>query len=198
MQLLPLVEMYCRWDLQEDCSNLQALVQRFDSVSELESHDLGRSLLRMVRDEEDGLLAYSERRHVEPFPHLGTDPFGAVRARLASVDLAFQSLQAQVLIFVGYNIKCALGNEKNLRFGWHFDANHSNSVISVGVRQFCPHVSIQIRFGGRFLDFLCAHLCFLCFRVLCFCVLVLCYCIGLSSVKRLFLHGVLDFVTAES
>ena len=166
MQLLPLVEMYCRWELQEDCNNLQALMERFDSVSELESHDLGRSLLCMVRDEEDGLLACSERRHVEPSPNLSTDPFGAVRARLAAVDLAFQGLQAQVHIFVGYTQKCAVGSKKELRFGWHFHVCHSNSVFAVGVRQCCPHFLIQNRFGGCFLLFLCTHLCFHCFRVL--------------------------------
>ena len=140
MQLLPLVEMYCRYELQEDCSNLQALMERFDSVSELESHDLGRSLLRMVRDEEDGLLAYSERSHVEPSPNLGTDPFGAVRARLAAVDLAFQSLQAQVHKFVGHSNHCAVGSTKNLSFGWHFSDYHSNYVRAVWVRQFWPPI----------------------------------------------------------
>ena len=155
MQLLPLVEMYCRWDLQEDCSDLQALVQRFDSVSDLESHDLGRSLLRMVRDEEDGLLAYSERRHVEPSPQLGTDPFGAVRARLASVDLAFQGLQAQVHIFVGHTEKFALGSKVELRFSWHFYACPSLSVYAVGFRQLWPQFLIH----KRFVDWIeCLHI----------------------------------------
>jgi hypothetical protein len=55
MQLLPLVEMYCRWELEEDCSDLNALMRRFDSESVLETHELGRSLLLMLRDEDDGL-----------------------------------------------------------------------------------------------------------------------------------------------
>jgi len=57
MQLLPLVEMYCRWELLEDCSNLEALMWRFDSEAELESNDLGRALLFMIRNDEDGLPA---------------------------------------------------------------------------------------------------------------------------------------------
>ena len=57
MQLLPLVEMYCRWELEEDCSNLEALLLRFDSEAELESHELGCALLHMVRDDGGGLPA---------------------------------------------------------------------------------------------------------------------------------------------
>ena len=41
MQILPLVEMFCRWELQEDCGNLRALMHRFDSESELQSTELG-------------------------------------------------------------------------------------------------------------------------------------------------------------
>jgi hypothetical protein len=51
MQLLPLVEMYCKYELQEDCTSLWRLMVRFDSELELESHELGRSLLFMVRDD---------------------------------------------------------------------------------------------------------------------------------------------------
>ena len=151
MQVLPLVEMYCRWELQEDCSNLQALMERFDSVFEFETHDLGRSLLRMVRDEDDGLLAYSERRHAEPEPLRRTDPFAAVRARLAAVDLAFQGLQAQVLLFLGCSQQCNVGSCKNLRFGCHVGCCHGNSVFHAGVRQCCHHFLIHVRFDGRFL-----------------------------------------------
>ena len=50
VQLLPLVEMYLKWELEnctkeEDCTNLRALMLRFDSETELESNELGRSLL---------------------------------------------------------------------------------------------------------------------------------------------------------
>jgi hypothetical protein len=102
MQLLPLVEMFCRWELQEDCSNLEVLMERFESVAELESHDLGRSLLCMVRDEDDGFRSYSERRHPPTIPQATVDAFHEVRQRLAAVDIAFQGLQPQVHIVVGH------------------------------------------------------------------------------------------------
>jgi hypothetical protein len=108
MQLLPLVEMYCRWELQEDCSNLVALLERFEDVPELESHALGRSLLLMVRDDDDGLRSYYERQNAEPLPPTAVDAFDVVRQRLAAVDLAFQGLQPQVLIVVGYVEGCPL------------------------------------------------------------------------------------------
>lgn len=55
MHILPLVEMHCKWELQEDCSNLGALMLRFDSESELESNALGRSFLHMIRDDDSGM-----------------------------------------------------------------------------------------------------------------------------------------------
>ena len=96
MKLLPLVEMYCRWELAEDCSNLRDLMLRFESEEELESHALGRSLLFMVRDDEDG---------VGSLPRLDTvaasiDPFRAVRERLAAVGSAIQGLQQHVHPFL--------------------------------------------------------------------------------------------------
>ena len=51
MQLLPLVEMYCKYELQEDCIGLRDMMLRFDSELELGSHDLGRALLCMVRED---------------------------------------------------------------------------------------------------------------------------------------------------
>ena len=102
MQVLPLVEMFCRWELQEDCSNLQVLMERFESVAELESHGLGRSLLCMVRDEDDRIRSYSERRNPLAAPPATADAFHAVRQRLAAVDIAFQGLQPQVHIEVGH------------------------------------------------------------------------------------------------
>ena len=55
MQLLPLVEMYCKWELQEDCTNLRALMLCFDSEVALETHELGRSMLLMLDDDDNGL-----------------------------------------------------------------------------------------------------------------------------------------------
>lgn len=96
VQLLPLLEMYCRWELQEDCSNLRQLMLRFDFEAALESHELGRSLLLMVRDDDVGLQSLPPRQiAVSP-----VNPFDAIRARIAEVDHAFQSLHAQVQLHV--------------------------------------------------------------------------------------------------
>lgn len=93
MQLLPLVEMYCKWVLEEDCSNLRALMLRFDNERELESHELGQSLLMMIRDDDDnGLDRLPSRIHSNVAPN----PFDAIRAGLAAVDVAFRGIQPQV------------------------------------------------------------------------------------------------------
>ena len=104
MELLPLVEMYCRWELAEDCSNLQALMLRFDSEEELESHALGRSLLFMVRDDEVG---------AESLPRLTTvaapcDPFRDVRERLAAAGSAIDGIQQHVHPFLHLSCMCNL------------------------------------------------------------------------------------------
>lgn len=92
MQLLPLVEMFCKWELQEDCSNLGELVRRFDSEAELQSHNLGRSMLQMVRDDGAGLHQLPPRPHSSPSPN----PFDAIRTTLAACDTALQGMQPQV------------------------------------------------------------------------------------------------------
>jgi hypothetical protein len=182
MQLLPLVEMYCRWELQEDCGDLEALMLCFDSVSELESHDLGRSLLSMVRDEDDGLRTYSERRHVQDSLNIGADPFDAIRARLAAVDLAFQGLQPQVHIVVGDTEKMDVPSKKALIFNVHFGLCHSCNVSTLGLRHFCTQFLIQHRMCSILRICLCAdslrvpcwHLCCLpfvsCVGSVCACV----------------------------
>ena len=74
---------------------------RFDSEAELETHELGRSLLLMLRDDDIGL-------HAPPLPlplAATVNPFDAIRSRLAALDSAFVSLQAQVLPVVGYAAK---------------------------------------------------------------------------------------------
>lgn len=93
MQLLPIVEMYCRWELEKDCTDLHSLMLRFDSEEELESHELGRSLLYMVREVDP---------EFDSFPvHARTiqcaNPFEDIRRRLAAVDVAIHGLHAQVL-----------------------------------------------------------------------------------------------------
>ena len=65
---------------------------RFDSESELQSHELGRSLLCMIRDDDMGFVAMPRADALlEP-----TNPFDAVRERLAAADLALRDLHAQV------------------------------------------------------------------------------------------------------
>ena len=69
---------------------------RFDFEAALESHELGRSLLLMVRDDDVGLQSLPPRQiAVSP-----VNPFDAIRARIAEVDHAFQSLHAQVQLHV--------------------------------------------------------------------------------------------------
>lgn len=92
MQLLPLIEMYCKWELQEDCSNLGELMRRFDNKEELQSHDLGRSMLQMIRDDDAGVHELLPRSRFTP----ASNPFDAIRSTLAAVDTALQGMQPQV------------------------------------------------------------------------------------------------------
>ena len=103
MHLLPLVEMYCKWELQEDCTSLRDLMHRFDSEVELESHELGRSLLFMVR--EDVELFESLPQHEPLLPQY--NPFDLVRERLAAAALAIQDVQQHVHVLM-----CPLGAHK--------------------------------------------------------------------------------------
>ena len=71
---------------------------RFDSEAALETHVLGCSLLLMVRDGDVGLEILPPRQNtVSP-----VNPFDAIRARLAEVDVALQTLHAQVQLNVDY------------------------------------------------------------------------------------------------
>ena len=88
MHLLPLVEMYCWWELGEECNDHRHLMLQFDSELELESHELGRSVLYMVKDDETGKETLS--RHIDL--NAVHDPFVAIRERLAMVDLNFGDL----------------------------------------------------------------------------------------------------------
>lgn len=68
------------------------MMLRFDTEASLEMHELGRSLLLMIRDDDIGTqFAQAQQQFVAP-----VDPFAAIRGRLAAVDLTFQSLHAQV------------------------------------------------------------------------------------------------------
>ena len=95
MQLLPLVEMYCKWELEEDCTDLCALMVRFDSEVELESHELGRSLLFMVRDDAAGLDILPRSDPLESV----ANPFDVIRERLAAAGHAICGLHQQVQLF---------------------------------------------------------------------------------------------------
>ena len=67
-------------------------MRRFDSEAHLESHELGRSLLFMVRDDGDGLDSLPRLSPInQPL-----DPFSVVRERLAAVDFALHGLHPQV------------------------------------------------------------------------------------------------------
>lgn len=55
-------------------------------------HDLGRSLLLMIRDDYiGGQFPQAQQHFVAP-----VDPFAIIRGRLAAMDVAFQSLHAHV------------------------------------------------------------------------------------------------------
>lgn len=92
MQLLPLVEMYCKYELQEDCIGLRDMMLRFDSELELGSHDLGRALLCMVRED-----AENQDILPSPMPYVSRDnPFDVVRTRLLAAGTAITNLRQQV------------------------------------------------------------------------------------------------------
>jgi hypothetical protein len=65
---------------------------RFDSELELETHDLGRSLLAMVRDAND---EYQGLPRLDS-PILATNAFEGVRERLQAAQLAILELQVEV------------------------------------------------------------------------------------------------------
>jgi hypothetical protein len=84
--------MYCKWELQEDCSSLGSLMRRFDSELELKTHELGRNLLAMVRDDDVGLVSVPR-----PMPPIVVaNPFDAFRERLAAAAMAIRDLRPQV------------------------------------------------------------------------------------------------------
>lgn len=103
VQLLPLVEMYLKWELEEDCTDLRALMLRFDSETELQSNELGRSLLFMVRDDGD---EFENLPRALPLP-MPPNPFDIVRERLAAAGSALEGLQHKVHL-VSY-LCCAFG-----------------------------------------------------------------------------------------
>lgn len=92
MQLLPIVEMFCKYELHDNCSDLRALMLRFDSEVQLQSHELGRPLLSMIGSEGAEFECLPQSLSIPPRPN----PFQGVRERLALAALAIQDLNAQV------------------------------------------------------------------------------------------------------
>jgi hypothetical protein len=93
MQLLPLIKMYCKYVLQEDCTNLWGLIVRYDCEANLASHDLGRSMLAMLRDDDDGGPQILPARVHMTAP---VSPFDAIKTTLAAMDVALQTMHPQV------------------------------------------------------------------------------------------------------
>ena len=114
MQLLPLVEMYCKWELEEDCTSLRALVCWFDSELELESHEPGRSLLSMIQDDDVGLISMARR----PPTREAASLFHVIWERLAAFALAIRDLHPQVHMLVDLCSMCEL--TRNCSFPLNF------------------------------------------------------------------------------
>jgi hypothetical protein len=89
--------MFLKWELQEDCTDLGALMRHFDFEAQLESHELGRSLLFMVRDDVVGIDSLPRLSPIDP----PINPFNVVRERLAAVDFALNGLHPQVHALMG-------------------------------------------------------------------------------------------------
>lgn len=100
VHLLPLLEMFCKWELQDDCSDLASLMRRFNSEQELESHELGRSLLFMIRNDDMGLHTLPQRIHFDA----PVNPFEDVRERLAAAELAIRDLCPQVTLVASIHV----------------------------------------------------------------------------------------------
>ena len=73
-------------------------MSRFDSELELETHELGRSLLLMIRDDDDvGLMSMPLPTSVDVLDN----PFRDFRERLATAAVAIRDLHPQVhMLFI--------------------------------------------------------------------------------------------------
>ena len=67
-------------------------MQNFDCEADLESHELGRSLLFMIHNDDAGLPGF----HLHEPIVVPDNPFAVIRERLAAVDLAIHDLHVQV------------------------------------------------------------------------------------------------------
>lgn len=104
MQLLPLMEIYCKWKLKEDCANLRDLILWFDFELELELHELGHSLLFMAWDDDVGLHSLARRVG----PSAPANPLDVVKERLAVAGLAVRDSHPQVQLVIGFSPMCKL------------------------------------------------------------------------------------------
>lgn len=143
MQILPIVEMYCKWELEEDCTSLRAFMVRFDSESELETHKLGRSLLSMLRNDDVayGSLPLHTTLLAQP------NPFDEVRCRLAAADLAIRHLHAQVHLLLPFPPMCAFACTYVVLWYTH-DTQHvymSPTYIEFGARMYWRHCDMDFQ-----------------------------------------------------
>ncbi len=69
MQLLLIMEMFCKYELQDDCNDLRALMLWFDSEVQLQSHELGRLLLSMIAIEGADLECLPRSLPIPPRPN---------------------------------------------------------------------------------------------------------------------------------
>ena len=158
VQLLPLVEMYYKWVLCKDCSNLWDLMVRFDSEAKLGSHELGRSMLQMLHGDEGGL-------QIVPPPVLmppPVSPFTAIRFTFAAMDVALQAMRPQVHIALDVTCLCSLPGRSCGQLAPHcacyhiglcpspFNANFDSPKVFVGLPtvSFVPIPPVAICFRG--------------------------------------------------
>lgn len=146
VQLLPLIEMYCKWELQEDCSNLWELMLRFDSEADLATHDLGRSLLLMLHDDDAGMRIVPPRVQMSAL----VSPFAVIRTRLAAMGEAFQTLQPQVHQALEVQFLCSITKRLWCLWALHYSCHHtglcpSGFIVKFYSPMFCsPLVSVSI------------------------------------------------------
>lgn len=158
MELLPLVEMFCRWELLEDCNDLQGLLERFDSEAELDTHELGRALLFMIRNDKSGLPTSSPKVHPGAPAHNVADPFESVRERLAAVDSAIRTLQPQVLGFLGYSGFCAYLWEFRCACSCAYVLCHPGSSLPLAMCQRRCYLLIKIHLHDTLLPVFCLQI----------------------------------------
>ena len=93
LHVLPLVEMFCNWEFQEDCSDLKAVMLRYDSESELGLMCSDNRFCPCF-----GMMTEASNTNLETLTsHEVIDPFREIRERLANVDATFGALVVQVV-----------------------------------------------------------------------------------------------------